>query len=751
MNIFTKLITKTSVHLLIPISFFLAILFLAMQTYFIAMPHMIKERELEFKQELTNVISHSQVTINSHLKTKVDAIILEELQFLHNSNLKIEFAGIFDKNYELVYSSEGNYSQEFTKEKQLLMKDFKESETYIYANELAYHLYGITKVDLSFNDSKLSKNKYGYLFVKYDYTEDIENLLLSINRIFLISLGMAIIIALLLGFLVYVFFARKTELLNTVATELQQGRYGRQLEVKGFKEITTLVDSFNKMSMKLATDMELIKQNEQELRYEKEIAQNYLDIAGVMILVLDQNYNVKLINKRGCEIIGYELEEVIGKNWVQNFLPERFRKKVSSVGESLTDEQKTAITRFENPVLCKSGEERLISWNNRPLLDANGEVTGIITSGEDISDIEKAKLELQSSEAFYRSIFTSVKESIIILRNNVIVDCNEGALALFEIKKENLIGINIIDEVELIKCIENDLNECIDKALDGNSVVSQCRISANNLKKSKISDITFSRFGNDNNEVICTARDITQKLQQERLLKTHTRKAQMGEMISMIAHQWRQPLASIAAMTSSMMFKEIMDKNEDSDRFTNLKKIEKQIMYLSQTISDFRDFFLPDKLKENVLLSQIVKNSIELLDHTIKSRDIEIIQTVVKDSLLDTFKSELTQVLMTMIKNSIDAFAENEISNSKLEFLLDQTPTHAQLQVIDNAGGISSEIIDDIFLPYFSSKGTVNGTGLGLYMCKTIVEDNCKGKLEVQSEGKTTIFTILLPLNEDGE
>ena len=128
------------------------------------------------------------------------------------------------------------------------------------------------------------------------------------------------------------------------------------------------------------------KRIERSLIEEKQTAQNYLDIVGVMILVLDNDKNVKLINRRGCEIIGYKPEEVIGKNWIENFLPERCRNKVDEVGDSLITDDRHKINYFENPILTKEGKERLIAWRNTTLTDQDGNVTGILTSGEDITE-----------------------------------------------------------------------------------------------------------------------------------------------------------------------------------------------------------------------------------------------------------------------------------------------------------------------------------------------------------------------------
>jgi len=169
------------------------------------------------------------------------------------------------------------------------------------------------------------------------------------------------------------------------------------------------------------------------LQREKHTAQNYLDIVGVMILVLDREKNVLLINKRGCEIMGYSAEEMIGKNWVENFLPKRIRESVNEVGESLVHKEIENINYYENPVLTKSGEERLIAWRNTTILDENGDITGILTSGEDITDFKAASVALQNSEQRLKSIVENEPECVKIVNpEGMLIEMNPAGLEMLE-------------------------------------------------------------------------------------------------------------------------------------------------------------------------------------------------------------------------------------------------------------------------------------------------------------------------------
>jgi PAS domain S-box-containing protein len=147
------------------------------------------------------------------------------------------------------------------------------------------------------------------------------------------------------------------------------------------------------------------KRSEQSERREKEKARKYLDIVGVIVLVLDVHGNVSLINKSGCEILGYQEQDIIGRNWFEHFLPEHTRKEVSEVFQMLMGGKADLVRFFENPVTTNRGEERLIAWHNTLLHDEEGNISGTLSSGEDITFRKKIeqdhKERLQELEQFY--------------------------------------------------------------------------------------------------------------------------------------------------------------------------------------------------------------------------------------------------------------------------------------------------------------------------------------------------------------
>jgi signal transduction histidine kinase len=230
---------------------------------------------------------------------------------------------------------------------------------------------------------------------------------------------------------------------------------------------------------------------------------------------------------------------------------------------------------------------------------------------------------------------------------------------------------------------------------------------------------------------------------QEMHIVQQNRLAQMGEMIAMIAHQWRQPLTVVSSICGSLQLKSLKEKFEKDSFLDKLQKIVDQTQYLSQTIEDFRNFFKPDKSKSNTTSKQLIDDSLKIIEPMLKKYNIEIISTYSCAKELYTYPNELKQVILNIIKNSQDAFLEKSIDNPYIKINAQcDTDSKCTIFIEDNAGGIPDDIMDKIFDPYFSTKSEKNGTGLGLYMSKLIVEDHCNGELSVDCKEGKTIFKI---------
>ena len=231
--------------------------------------------------------------------------------------------------------------------------------------------------------------------------------------------------------------------------------------------------------------------------------------------------------------------------------------------------------------------------------------------------------------------------------------------------------------------------------------------------------------------------------QQEKLLAT-SRSAAMGEMISMIAHQWRQPLSVINTIMATIKIKQELDTLKKDMLVNSFDKIEETVAYLSSTIDDFRDYFKPNKLIKEISISEVINKSTTFIVQEMKLLNINFSYEVDKELKIKTYQNELIQCIINILKNSIDAFNENSIKEQKIFIKVKAHQTHISLTFSDNAGGIDKEVLKKIFEPYFSTKAK-NGTGLGLYMSKTIIDEHLKGKITVTSSSGTTDVLIELP------
>jgi len=229
------------------------------------------------------------------------------------------------------------------------------------------------------------------------------------------------------------------------------------------------------------------------------------------------------------------------------------------------------------------------------------------------------------------------------------------------------------------------------------------------------------------------------------ILLQQSRLAQMGQVINMIAHQWRQPLNNLLLINEVLVYKygknEVKQKEIDKFQYDSTL----QIKQMSGTIDDFRDFFQPRREKEYFSLNDIVKHLMNIVEPIFNNAEILVSFQKEKEELYTNgFPNELAQALLNILYNAKDAFIENPKEDKYINIQLKNVDKKIILTISDNAGGISNDIIEDIFNPYFSTKKSLNGTGLGLYMSKMIIEKHMNGRLFVQNNSDGASFIIEL-------
>jgi len=233
--------------------------------------------------------------------------------------------------------------------------------------------------------------------------------------------------------------------------------------------------------------------------------------------------------------------------------------------------------------------------------------------------------------------------------------------------------------------------------------------------------------------------------QKDKMIIEQSRMASLGEMIEQIAHQWRQPLNTLALINQNLYFKFKLEAFDAKAFDKAHEQIDENLQYMSQTIDDFRDFYKKNPEKETYNIIDVIHSSISISESLIKYAKIETIINAEEGVQVNNIKNELMQVLMNLIKNAHDALVENKNINRKITFELWTKDKKVHLCIEDNAGGIPKDVIDKIFNPYFTTKSEEKGTGLGLYMSRSIIHDHMDGSIKVENSDNGARFIIILP------
>jgi PAS domain S-box-containing protein len=259
----------------------------------------------------------------------------------------------------------------------------------------------------------------------------------------------------------------------------------------------------------------------------------------------------------------------------------------------------------------------------------------------------------------------------------------------------------------------------------------------------------------DIKEFIAIRYDVTKEIElqkkleeKQKLLFWQSRMASLGQMLGNIAHQWRQPLTELNLTLFNM---KKASKNKDDEKIEELYKESKDIISnMSNTIEDFTNFFNPQKDKKLFFIKDSIDESLVILKKVLEKEDIKLSLVINCNKEVLGISNELSQVIINLVQNSKDAFITNNITNRNIEIVLqDETieeKDYVCIYIKDNALGINSDYIDKIFEPYFTTKHKSQGTGLGLFMSKMIIEKSLNGTIKHENSKNGSIFSIFIPL-----
>lgn len=239
--------------------------------------------------------------------------------------------------------------------------------------------------------------------------------------------------------------------------------------------------------------------------------------------------------------------------------------------------------------------------------------------------------------------------------------------------------------------------------------------------------------------------EIFKRTEQEKLLIQQSKLASMGEMIGNIAHQWRQPLGELSAILMNLQVKQQFNDLDEAFLMESIQQCNKINAYMSNTISDFQNFFKPSKEKEIFEISEACKRAIAMLQSSLKYHNIEFHFDISEQMEVLGYPNEFAQALLNILSNAKDVLTDREISNPFIRLELKRGYRYILILIEDNGKGIAKEHLDRIFEPYFTTKYAKQGTGIGLYMTKMIIENNMNGIIHVKNTHQGALFTIKLP------
>ncbi len=357
-----------------------------------------------------------------------------------------------------------------------------------------------------------------------------------------------------------------------------------------------------------------------------------------------------------------------------------------------------------------------------------------------ILEKDRVVITIDKSASLYESLQLMKQKSIgsvIVMSENEVV----GILTEKDVLK--LIYL----EANLKENIQNYMSQPVVKVTVDTLVINTISlIRRKNIRRILIVDSNSKPID------ILSNHDILKHLKgkrQERdyLLMQQSKLAAMGEMIGHIAHQWRQPLAQLGGvfmnLDSAYEFDEL-SQNYLKDKVKNGNEL---IKYMSNTIEDFRNFFMPNDDKEIFEVTQYIESAYNIIRATLVYHHIEVDIIKPKEPIsIFGYPSEFSQVILNLLDNAKDILLEREIKLPKIIIETKLENNYVIISVKDNAGGVDKEIINDIFAVYFTTKGKKGGTGLGLYISKLIIENKFMGDIYYSTGDKGAEFFIKIKL-----
>lgn len=508
---------------------------------------------------------------------------------------------------------------------------------------------------------------------------------------------------------------------------------------------------------------------------------------GEGIYVVDTEGIITFVNPAAAKLLGWSAENLLGKNayhtincpWQDNQCKigaTALENREASIGNIWLDKiklQGKAIRIDSDFCKRKDGSQFQASIIATPIFRADN-FAGAVVAFHDITEQIFTQKLLKATLQELRTIIDNAQIGIACLRENEFIWVNKYMEQIFGYAADELIGKTmetvyaadakgrdastgeiygllakgmVYENERLMKKSSGEAFWCHQRGIaidpdDSARGSIWIMLDIDRLKK------TETHLEIMNETLAQRVEEETRKsLERERLLIQQGRNAAMGEMIGNIAHQWRQPLSTLGLVIQNIYgdYQEKILSDSAMEKYVETAKMAVQRM--SSTIDDFRDFFKPNRVKVCFLISQSIHGAIRFLDAMMKSNDIAIRLREEEELKTIGHPSELSQVILNCLSNAKEALVTKNTPQAYIAIELAKQNGYAVITIRDNAGGIPEGDLEKIFDPYFTTKPS--GTGIGLYMSKTIVEKHMGGSISCRNVPEGAEFTITIPLEPD--
>ena len=504
----------------------------------------------------------------------------------------------------------------------------------------------------------------------------------------------------------------------------------------------------------IARDVTERKQLDEQIIQERNLAQKYLDIAGVMMVALDVEGSVTLINRKGAEILGFAEDELLHKNWFEACLPDDVVEEVKSVFHHIIEGEAPLVHYYENPVITKSGEKRTIAFHNTLLTDSEGHISGLLSSGEDVTDKKEKEERLNK-----------LSQAVEQAGEGVVITDSEGTIEYINPAFSEITGYSFAEAV--------GENPRILKSGKHNHLFYEAmwaKLTAGEVWQGRVTDkrkdgslypalVTISPIKSSDSEIthyVGVQQNLKEYEDLERQFHQSQKMEAIGTLVGGIAHDFNNSLAGIAGNLYLARAKseqpEVLAKLESAEKlaFSAAGTIQQLLTFSRKGVVNMSVFALGPFLKEVVKLHRISIPESIMLDQQIDDLTLKVRGDI----------NQLQQVILNLINNARDALEgveEPRITLALTQEMIAEPENavrgqlkggeYACISVMDNGCGIPAEDRAHVFEPFFTTKEEGKGSGLGLAMVYGAVKTHEGWVYAYPGEGDVgTTMKIYLPL-----